>query len=122
TPSAARNERSLASFVTSVGILVGTLAVLLAAVSLNRVARNYLRGDADRRIADAAERSAWITSLYLRDHREELVLIAGSPAVKAAARAGAQTAVSRGLPLRSIAEQEREFSATRTLDSDPMVT
>ncbi len=121
TSSRARGQqRSLASLVTSLGLVLGSLVVLLAALAAHRIARAYLRADADRRLAGVAERSSWLISLYLRDRRDALGLVAASPSIVAASRNGAELAVRRGLPLRTTAELEREFQATRSLDVDPV--
>lgn len=122
TPSAARHERSVANLVTSVGLLVGTVVVVLASIVVQRISNRYLRADADQRLAGAAERSARLTALYLRDRRQALQLMASSPTVVAAARAGAAAALQRGLPLRSTSQLEQDFQATRTLDIDPAVS
>src|SRR3989304_4846078 len=47
-----------------------------------------------------------------------MVQSAIAPTVLAAARSGAAAAVRRGLPGRSIAQLERDFQATRSLDVD----
>ncbi len=122
TPSAARHERSLASLVTSIGLLVGTLIVVLAALAVHRVTRRYLSGDADRKLSSVAERTALTIDLYLHDRREAIDILASAPSVIAAARAGAALAVQRGMPLKGTNELEREMQASPTLDVDPAVT
>ncbi|OGU01652.1 MAG: hypothetical protein A2085_06675 [Gemmatimonadetes bacterium GWC2_71_10] len=104
---------------TSVGLGVGTLAVLLTAFGVRAVTRRNLVLDADRGLGDAAERTAALIALVLSDRREQLVQIAIAPTVVAAARAGAAEAVRRGLPGRSVAQLERDFQATRSLDASP---
>ncbi len=115
---ARRRARSLTSLVTSVGLALGTLAVLLTAFGVRAVTRRSLVHDADRGLGDAAERTAALIALVLNDRREQLVQIAIAPSVVAAARSGAAEAARRGLPGRTIAQLERDFQATRSLAVD----
>ncbi|HEY2806122.1 MAG TPA: methyl-accepting chemotaxis protein [Gemmatimonadales bacterium] len=119
TPSAARQERSLASVVTSIGFVLGTLVVVGGAFGVYRIAGSYLRADADHRLSAIGERTSWLVTLYLHDRRELLQAIVSTPAVVAAAHAGYQRAIQQKLQLKSIPELEREFSAPRSLDVDP---
>ena len=114
-----RQERSVASLVTSVGFAAGVLGIIVGTLILHRFAKSWLTRDADARLAAASQRTSRLISLYLRDRRETLVSLASSPTTAAAARGGAALAGSRGLPLRTSAELERDFQATRSLDADP---
>jgi methyl-accepting chemotaxis protein len=116
---APRRERSLASLVTSIGLLAGTAALLVTAFAAHRLSRHYLTLDADRRLAGVADRSAWLIALYLRDRRDEVFIVAGSPVLAGAARAGSALAQQRRLTTQTTAELERAFEATRSLDADP---
>src|SRR5262245_35453087 len=93
-----RRERSLASLVTSIGLLAGTAALLVAAFAAHRLSRHYLGLDADRRLAGIADRSAELVAQYLRDRRAEVELLAASPVLANAARAGSSLAQQRNLP------------------------
>jgi len=117
--AAPRRERSLASLVTSIGLLAGTAALLLAAFAAYQLSQHYLSLDADRRLAGAADRTAWLITLYLHDRRDELELLAGSPVMAGAARAGAALAAQRRLTTQTKADLERAYRATRSLDVDP---
>jgi len=119
-PASARGQaRSLASLVTTLGLLVGTVGVLLAAAIAYRTSGTFLRADADRRLASVAERTAWTIALYLRDRRDALQQIAASPGIVEAARTAAADAVRRSLPARAPAELEGLFRATRSLGTSP---
>ena len=119
-PASARGQaRSLVSLVTTLGLLVGTVSVLLAAVIAYRTSGRFLRADADRRLASVAERTAWTIALYLRDRREELQQIASGPGIIEAVRAASADALRRRLPGRTPAELEGLFRATRSLATSP---
>ena len=85
-------QRSLVSLITSFGLILGAAALLFSAVAVNRFAGGYLRSDADRRLTNVADRTAWIVSLYLHDRQQALGVIAAAPAVLAAVRAPAARA------------------------------
>ncbi len=118
-PRALGRERSLQSTLVSGGIAAALIVVAVSAVLSWRVARRYLERDADRRLTDTAGRTASLIALYLRERRAELELLATTPTVAAAAAAAEAEAGRRGLPLRTIAELERQFAATRTLAVNP---
>jgi len=112
-------DRTLQSTLVTGGI-VATLAVVLISAGLSwRVARRYLERNADRRLADTAERSAALIALYLRERRAELELMGITPSVATAAETADQLATRRGFPLQSTAQLERLMAATRSLDVAP---
>ena len=94
---------------------------MLTVVSLLawRAARSYLARDADARLSDIAQRSAALVGLYLRERRAELELVAGGPAVAAAAREADAEAVRRGLDRQAPEQLERAFAATHSLGAGP---
>jgi methyl-accepting chemotaxis protein len=119
SPREARRSRSLQRTLVTGGLLAALAVVLASAMLSWRVARGYLERDADRRLLDAASRSAALAGLYLRERRAELELLAATPTIASAAQAADAEATRRGLPLRSIAQLEQDFAATRTLEADP---
>jgi methyl-accepting chemotaxis protein len=115
------SDRSLQGTLVSVGMAGAVLVVAVSAVLAWRVARRYLEADADRRLADAAQRTASLIALYLRERRNELEGLAATPDLVRAALAGESAATRRGLPLLSIEELEARFASNRSLGVDPGV-
>jgi methyl-accepting chemotaxis protein len=113
-------DRSLKSTLVTTGVVLAVASVMLAAGVSWRLARRYLQADADRRLADIAQRTAELIGQYLTERRSELELLAATPTVVAAAEAADAQAARRGLPLQTIEQLERTFSSTRSLDVDPV--
>jgi methyl-accepting chemotaxis protein len=120
-PSFARRraDRSLQSTLVSAGIVAGVLVVAVSAALSWRVVRRFLERDADRRLADTAQRTGALIALYLRERRLELELLGTTPTIVGAAEAAEAVAAQRGLPLLSTPQLERQLAATRSLDVDP---
>ncbi len=130
-----QGRRTLQGTAVSGGVVAAVLIVLISAWLSWRLARRYLEGDADRRLADTAQRTAAVIAQYLRDRRAELETFATMPQVVAAASAGeAKAAHARLKPLfiapeqlghlpaetqAAIADAERRFDQARSLDVDP---
>jgi len=120
-PSFARRraDRSLQSSLVSAGIIAAVLVVAASAALSWRVARRFLERDADRRLADTAQRAGALIALYLRERRSELELLGTTPTIVGAAEAAEAVAAQRGLPLLSTPQLERQLAATLSLEVDP---
>ena len=99
--------------------LGGTLAILLLAwgakVALDRVVAS--QGDA--RVADAARRGLLVVDASLAERVRQAEVVAATPQVIAAARAGAVRAQALGIVTTPMAELEQRFRAERSLDVEP---
>jgi len=120
-PSRSRflNHRSLRTTIVWFGI-AGLVAVVGVSAALTwRGARHYLSRDADVRLADIAQRTAALYSLYLRERRAELENLAASPVVIAAAEAADRESARRHLQGLSLAALEQMFRVAHSLQVDP---
>ncbi|MDP3773459.1 MAG: methyl-accepting chemotaxis protein [Gemmatimonadales bacterium] len=113
-------DRSLQSYLLTFGIVAALIVVAAVAALSWRVAKGYLQSDADRRLADIAQRTSSLIAQYMRERRSELELLASTPTVVAAAEAADAQAAQQGLPLNTIDQLERRFTATRSLEVDPV--
>src|SRR5213593_348777 len=104
-------------------LLMGAAAVLALEIGLaafaGASARSSLKRLANLRGLEVGSRVAALASTYMRERRREVEALAASPAVIAAARAGAQQAAERKLGQASPDALERAFAATRQLGGDP---
>ncbi|HTT66938.1 MAG TPA: methyl-accepting chemotaxis protein [Gemmatimonadales bacterium] len=121
TPAPRLRARSLQRTIVSAGVLTAIVVLTVVSLLAWRAARSYLARDADVRLSDIAQRAAALVGLYLRERRAELDLVAGSPAIVAAAQAADAEAAQRGLAGRRPEEVERAFAATRSLGASPVV-
>lgn len=112
-------SRTLQSTLVTVGIVTALLTVGGGAVVAWRVAKGYLEADADRRLSDIAQRTSSLITLYIRERRYELELLAATPGVVAAAQAAEAATAQQQLTRRSIEQLEAQFKATRSLDVSP---
>jgi hypothetical protein len=90
------HRRSLRTTIVWFGIAALVLVVALSGALSWRAASTYLMRDADRRLADVAQRTAALYSLYLKERRTELENLASSPTVVAAAEASNRARFRRG--------------------------
>lgn len=97
----------------AVGGIAVTLALLWAG---NVVLSGRAREEADSRLSDVAERTALVLDEMMRERERQMLLLAISPDVVDAARAGAVRATAEGLVGRPIAENERAYADRRSLD------
>ncbi|MDO8665737.1 MAG: cache domain-containing protein, partial [Gemmatimonadales bacterium] len=112
-------DRSLQSYLLTFGIVAALIVVAVVAALSWRVVKGYLQSDADRRLADIAQRTSSLIAQYLRERRSELELLASTPTVTLAAEAAEAAANQRGLPLQTTGQLEAAFAGSRTLDIDP---
>ena len=101
------------------GIGVALALVLVLAVVAGNATDTFLRHSVEARSKDVVVRAATIVNQYLHERRREAEALAASPAVVAAARAGAQEANQRSLPKNDINTLERMFARTTQLGGDP---
>lgn len=119
-PSRSR-RRTLQSTLVTIGIVTAIITIGAGAVVSWRVAKGYLEADADRRLTDIAQRTSSLITLYVRERRYELELLATEPSVVGAAASADAMSVQRGLTTRTVDQLEAQFKATRSLDVDPRV-
>ena len=112
------HRRSLRTTIIWFGIAALVLVVALSGTLSWRAASAYLTRDADRRLADIAQRTAALYSLYLRERRTELENLASSPTVVAAAEASNRESARRNLTRLSVGQVEMLFRATRSMQAD----
>src|SRR6185436_3577748 len=119
-PASTRHSRgrTLQSTLVTIGLIAALVTVGVAATVAWRVAKGYLESDADRRLGDIAQRTSSLITLYIRERRAELELLAATPSVVSAAEAADAQALRQQLTSRSIEQLEAQFKATRSLDVD----
>jgi methyl-accepting chemotaxis protein len=109
--------RRILSVSAAMGVML-TLALLwIGNVLLSR----HAAGEADAHLADAAERTALVLDEMMRERERQLLLLASTPDVVDAARAGAARANAEGLPGRPIEVNEKAYDERRSLDIDARV-
>jgi methyl-accepting chemotaxis protein len=118
TVDALPRRRSVRTTIVWFGIAALLLVVALGGTLAWRTARAYLMGDADRRMADIAQRAAALSSLYLAERRTELESLAASPTVLAGAEASNRESARRNLTHLSVGEIEQLFQASRSMQAD----
>ena len=117
-------RRSSSSLRTRLVLVVGAFAFLilgfLAWIGVRAVS-DFVVAKADERLGDAARRSALLIERVVEERRRESILLASSPLLVDAARAGNARALQLGLPGQSVPELEERFRDQRSLDVDPRV-
>ena len=104
------------------GISATSLLVLIAiAWPVSRWIGNDERARVDLYLSDAAGRAAARVDRYLGDHERLVAVLASSPSVVDAARAGTDRARREGLVSQPNTELELRFDERRSLDVDPRV-
>ena len=106
--------------VIAVGAGIFLLLAALVALGADRI-RHFMGGQADGRLTDDAHRTALLVERLLADRQREARMIAASPRVVDAAREGTRRARALSIVGRPVAELERQFDTTRTLNVDPRV-
>jgi methyl-accepting chemotaxis protein len=112
------HRHSLRTTIIWFGIAALVLVVGLSGGLSWRAASTYLTRDADRRLADIAQRTAALYSLYVKERRAELENLASSPTVVAAAEASNRESARRNLARLSRGQVEAMFRATRSMQAD----
>jgi len=85
----------------------------------SRLIRDRIVRDADAGLVQAAEQAALVIDRVVAEREGQVRLLASLPSVVDAARLGAERAARLGIPGLPLAEAERRFDSTRTLDVDP---
>jgi methyl-accepting chemotaxis protein len=124
-PAAGRSlRRSSASIRTRLVLLVGAAAFLvlagLAWIGAAAVSR-FVAEKADARLTDAARRSVLLVERLVEERRREATLLASSPIIVDAARAGSARARALGIVGLPAPLLEERFDDQRSLDVDPRV-
>jgi methyl-accepting chemotaxis protein len=102
------------------GVSAISLLVLVGiAWPVSRWISNDERARVDLFLSDAAGRAATRVDRYLGDHERLVTVLASSPTVIDAARAGTERSRREGLAARPSAELEQRFDERRSLDVDP---
>ena len=112
------HRRSLRTTIIWFGIAALVLVVTLSGALSWHAASTYLTRDADRRLADVAQRTAALYSLYLKERRTELENLASSPTVVAAAEASNRESARLNLTRLSADQVEAMYRATRSMQVD----
>ena len=112
------HRRSLRTTIIWFGIAALVLVVALSGSLSWHAASTYLTRDADRRLADVAQRTAALYSLYLKERRTELENLASSPTVVTAAEASNRESARRNLARLSVAQVETLYHATHSMQVD----
>ncbi|HEX6059813.1 MAG TPA: methyl-accepting chemotaxis protein [Gemmatimonadaceae bacterium] len=117
-------RRASSSIRTRLVLLVGAFAFVvlggLAWLGMAEVS-DFVVAKSDERLADAARRSALLVERIVEERRREAMLLAGSPIMVDAARAGNARSRALGLVGQPLARLEERFRDTRSLDADPRV-
>lgn len=96
------------------------VALTLALLWIGNVTLSHrAASEADRRLADAAARTALVLDEMMTQRERQVALLASSPTIVDAARAGTAKAIALGLTARSTEQNEAAFAERRSLDADP---
>jgi methyl-accepting chemotaxis protein len=118
TPISSSTRSLSRRIVLGIGVaLFFVLAILGWAGS--RLIRDRIVRDADAGLVQAAEQAALVIDRVVAERERQARLLASLPAVVDAARLGAERVARLGLAALPLAEAERRFDSTRTLDVDP---
>jgi methyl-accepting chemotaxis protein len=118
TPISSSTRSLSRRIVLGIGVaLFFVLAILGWAGS--RLIRDRIVRDADAGLVQAAEQAALVIDRVVAERERQVRLLASLPAVVDAARLGADRVARLGLAALPLAEAERRFDSTRTLDVDP---
>ena len=119
-----RARASVASLRARIVLGVGLVA-LLAVGSLawfgGRAISRFIEDQAEIRLHDASRRSALLIESLLLEREREVAILASSPMLVDAARAGASRAALLGLEGMSVEMLEQQFDADRSLQVDGRV-
>jgi methyl-accepting chemotaxis protein len=123
SPAAGRSlRRSSASIRTRLVLVVGAAAFVvlgaLAWMGATAVSR-FVTAKADARLTDAARRSVLLVERLVEERRREATLLATSPLLVDAARAGSARARALGIVGLPSPVLEERFDDQRSLDVDP---
>lgn len=117
-------RRSSSSLRTRLVLVVGAFALVilgvLAVLGMRAVAE-FVATKSDERLEDAARRSALLVERVVEERRRESILLAASPLLVDAARAGNARARALGIIGVPMADLEARFRDQRSLDADPRV-
>ena len=105
-------------FLGAVG-LGGALAILLLGWGADVALDGVVARQGDVRVSDAARRGLLVVNAAIEERVRQAEVLAASPEVIEAARAGAARARALGLPSTAIPELERRFDADRSLGVTP---
>ncbi|MEO8336511.1 MAG: methyl-accepting chemotaxis protein [bacterium] len=118
-PIQGRSAPSLHQRFLVISGVVGAVIVVLLASGANALLSRITETRGDARVAEAASRALLVVTSALEDRVREARVLAMSPEIVSAAKEGGARARALGIVGTSIAELEKRFDDTRSLDVSP---